>query len=74
MFPFILRGVSILGIDSNTAPNELRREAWTRLTSDLPLDALQRMMQVVPLDQVPAICQDIVRGRVRGRVVVDVNA
>lgn len=74
VFPFILRGVSLLGIDSNLAPTELREEAWARLASMLPRQALRAAMRVVPLDAIPAVCAEVIQGRVRGRVVVDVNA
>jgi acrylyl-CoA reductase (NADPH) len=73
VFPFILRGVSLLGIDSNLAPTELRRAAWDRLASELPRPALRQATRRVSLDQVPEICNEIVQGHIRGRVVVDVN-
>lgn len=74
VFPFILRGVSLLGIDSNMAPTEQRRKAWERLAVELPSTGLEQMTQVVSLAHVPAICRQIIQGQVRGRVVVDVNA
>ena len=73
VFPFILRGVSILGIDSVLCPPERRRAAWARLARELPLDLLDGMTQVAPLRDVPAFSQEIVSARVRGRVVVDVS-
>ena len=72
--PFILRGVSLIGIDSVMCPAAPRREAWQRLARDLPRDALDTMTEVVPLDEVVARGNDILDGGVRGRVVVDVNA
>jgi acrylyl-CoA reductase (NADPH) len=74
VFPFILRGVSLLGIDSNTAPLELRNEAWHRLV-DLPKSTADRILAgVIHLDQVPAMCEEITQGGICGRIVVDVNA
>jgi acrylyl-CoA reductase (NADPH) len=74
VFPFILRGVNLLGINSVFVPQERRRAAWDRLARDLPADALDQMIQVVPLSDVPACGQEILKGNVRGRIVVDVNA
>jgi len=74
VFPFILRGVNLLGIDSNTCPQDLRRRAWHRLTHDLPKDALHRITRVVTLDDVPALSEAMLAGRTQGRLVVDVQA
>jgi acrylyl-CoA reductase (NADPH) len=74
VFPFILRGVSLLGINSVLVPQPRRLAAWSRLTRDLPLDALDSMIQVVSLADVPELSQEILKGQVRGRVVVDVNS
>ena len=74
VFPFILRGVNLLGIDSVSCPQERRKAAWARLVRDLPLHLFDQMTQVVPLEDVPVLSQAILRGQVRGRVVVDVNA
>ena len=74
VMPFILRGVSLIGIESVYCPREPRREAWQRLARDLPRDALDAMTEVVPLGDVVARGSDILGGGVRGRVVVDVNA
>ena len=74
VLPFILRGVSLIGIESVYCPSEPRREAWQRLARDLPRDTLDAMTEVVPLDDVVARGNDILDGGVRGRVVVDVNA
>jgi len=73
VLPFILRGVSVLGIDSNYCPAERRRAAWDRLARDLPGDALQRMVHRVSLRDVPALSQDILKGELQGRVVVDLQ-
>ncbi|HXC14178.1 MAG TPA: MDR family oxidoreductase [Stellaceae bacterium] len=74
VIPFLLRGVSLLGIDSVMCPREERIEAWRRLACDLPLDRLDHMTQIVPLTAVPGLAPRILRGEVRGRVVVDVKA
>jgi acrylyl-CoA reductase (NADPH) len=74
VFPFILRGVGLLGVESVAVPPERRRVAWARLARELPAEALDRMIQVAPLKDVPALSQEICEGRIRGRVVVDVNA
>jgi acrylyl-CoA reductase (NADPH) len=71
--PFILRGVSLLGIDSVMAPRELRQPAWDRLARDLDAESLERFSTVIGLSEVPNAAQNIVSGRIRGRVVVDVN-
>jgi acrylyl-CoA reductase (NADPH) len=74
VIPFLLRGVSLLGIDSVMCPTAKRLEAWSRLATDLPLDKLEAMTSIVALDEVPHIAAQILQGQVRGRVVVDVNA
>lgn len=73
VFPFILRGVGLLGVESVTVPYERRLQVWSRLGSDLPRDALARMTQVHPLAEVPRLAEEILAGRIRGRVVIDVN-
>ncbi len=73
VLPFILRGVALIGIDSNLCPLERRTAAWERLSSVLPPDLLDGMIQVVPLDNVPEVAQEIVQGKIRGRVVVDLE-
>jgi acrylyl-CoA reductase (NADPH) len=73
VIPFLLRGVSILGIDSVACPMAERGEAWTRLTRDLPAARLDAMAQTVGLSDVPRLGPEILAGQVRGRVVVDVN-
>lgn len=72
--PFILRGVTLAGIDSVMALKAKRVEAWSRLAKDLDLAALDRMTSRATLGDVPALGEEIIAGRVRGRVVVDVKA
>lgn len=70
--PFILRGVALLGIDSVMAPKARRLEAWGRLARDLDHAKLAAMTTTVPLDEVIAKGADILDGKVRGRVVVEI--
>ena len=72
VIPFLLRGVSLLGIDSVMCPREERTEAWQRLVRDLPLDRLERMTQTLPLSALPDLAPQILKGGVRGRIVIDV--
>ena len=72
VIPFLLRGVNLLGIDSVMCPREERVEAWRCLARDLPLDKLEAMTQTVPLADVPGLAPRILKGEVRGRIVVDV--
>lgn len=74
VLPFILRGVSLLGIDSVMYPASPRRTAWQRLASDLPIGKLEAMTEVIPLDGAFAAGERILKGGVRGRTVIDVNA
>ena len=71
VIPFLLRGVNLLGIDSVMCPRDERVEAWGRLARDLPLDKLDRITEIVPLAEVPALAPRILKGHVRGRIVVD---
>jgi acrylyl-CoA reductase (NADPH) len=74
VIPFILRAVNLLGVESGQCPAPRRREAWSRLARDLPMDKLDAMTEVVPLRDVAELGPRILSGKVRGRVVVDVNA
>lgn len=74
VLPFILRNVTLAGIDSVNAPQDVRIKAWSRLASDLDLNKLARTMEVVGLAKVPDVVREILAGKVRGRTVVDVNA
>ncbi|MDE0304132.1 MAG: oxidoreductase [Albidovulum sp.] len=73
IIPFLLRGVNLLGIDSVMKPIEARPRAWERLAGDLPATALESMIQMANLEDLPRLGMDILAGKVRGRVVVDVN-
>ena len=74
VMPFILRGVNLLGIHSVMCPRPLRERAWARLATDVDLAKLDKMSRVVPLKDVPRLAEEILAGRVRGRIVVDVHA
>ena len=71
--PFILRGVTLYGIESVMVPKERRSRAWNRLASDLDLVKLESMTQEIPLGQAIPAAAELLAGRVRGRLVVDVN-
>ena len=73
VLPFILRNVTLAGIDSVNAPQQARIAAWSRLAQDLDLAKLARATHVVGLADVPGIVGRIFEGKVQGRVVVDVN-
>ncbi|MCS7026942.1 MAG: oxidoreductase [Bryobacteraceae bacterium] len=74
VFPFILRGVNLLGIDSVRVPQVQRKEIWSRLATDLPLDKLESMITVEPLSKIQELGTRILAGQTRGRIVIDVNA
>ena len=74
VIPFLLRGVNLLGIDSVMQPYANRLRAWERIAKDLPMDKLEAMVQPATLSDLPQLGRDILKGQVKGRVVVDVNA
>jgi acrylyl-CoA reductase (NADPH) len=73
VMPFILRAVTLTGINSVFCPNDLRREAWDRLTSTIDLRLLNSLTHVVGLAEAPAVAERLMAGTVRGRTVVDVQ-
>ena len=73
VIPFLLRGVNLLGIDSVMQPYDNRVRAWKRVASDLPMEKVEAMVQPATLNDLPALGSDILKGQVKGRVVVDVN-
>jgi len=74
VMPFILRGVSLLGIDSVMQPKDVRIEAWNRIAQDLDLAKLEAITTVIGFDQIIETATDIVDGKVRGRVAIDMKA
>lgn len=73
VIPFLLRGVNLLGIDSVMQPYDNRVRAWGRIASDLPMDKLEAMIQPATLEELPALGAAILKGEVKGRVVVEVG-
>jgi len=74
VFPFILRGVNLLGIDSVRVANPARVLLWGAIAKDLPLALLDSMTEVHPLEEYQSLGERILAGQTRGRVVIDVNA
>jgi NADPH:quinone reductase-like Zn-dependent oxidoreductase len=74
VWPLILRGVNILGINSVRVSREERLRIWSRLSSDLPVGLLDSLTQVAPLGKISELGAEILKGAIRGRVVIDVNA
>jgi acrylyl-CoA reductase (NADPH) len=72
--PFILRGVTLYGIDSVMAPMALRQQAWARLAKDLDMAKLESMTQEIGMGAVVSTAAALLEGKVRGRVVVNVQA
>ncbi|MGS3183929.1 MDR family oxidoreductase [Aeromonas taiwanensis] len=73
VMPFILRGVTLYGIDSVMAPRPMRQQAWARLAEDLDLTRLNLLTREVPLSQVVALGDAFLAGQVRGRILVNVQ-
>ena len=71
VIPFLLRGVNLLGIDSVMQPYENRLPAWQRVVTDLPMDKLEAMIQPATMSDLPGLGASILKGGVKGRVVVD---
>ena len=71
IIPFLLRGVNLLGIDSVMQPMDTRIQAWTRIAQDISLDTLEEMIDMASLSDLPQLGSDILMGKVKGRVVID---
>jgi acrylyl-CoA reductase (NADPH) len=71
--PFLLRSVNLLGIDSVMQPFENRVSAWDRIASGLPMEKVDAMTSEVGLSDLPKIGADILKGAVKGRVVVRIS-
>jgi acrylyl-CoA reductase (NADPH) len=74
VMPFILRGVSLLGIDSVNCPMPVRQEVWRRLATDMKPQGLKEMARTIPFDDLPKVFSDFIDAKVTGRIVVDLNA
>ncbi|MGR3640524.1 acryloyl-CoA reductase [Alterinioella nitratireducens] len=74
VIPFLLRGVNLLGIDSVMQPYDARVRAWEQIAANLPMDKLEAMVTPATLADLPGLGRDILKGQVKGRVVVDVTA
>lgn len=72
IIPFLLRGVNLLGIDSVMRPYDQRIAAWARIAKDMPKDALGDISQMITLDGLAQAGADILKGKVKGRLIVDV--
>jgi acrylyl-CoA reductase (NADPH) len=73
VLPFILRGITLAGIDSVHAQHDRRVDAWQRLAGALPPDTLASLTETIELDAVPDTGRKLLAGSVRGRIVVDLD-
>ncbi len=73
VFPFILRGVNLLGIDSSTCDRVRRIEAWQKLAAVMPRDVLDGLVKTVSLGEIVGVSEEILASKIQGRIVVDVN-
>ena len=74
VYPFILRGVNLLGVNSSLTPYDRRLRAWKRLAKELPLDLLDSMTQTARLKDVPKLSGQMLEGKIRGRTVIKLDA
>ena len=74
VLPFILRGVSLLGVDSVNCPMPLREEVWRRLTGDMRPAHLKELARTIAFAELPSVFEKFIAAQIRGRVVVDLNA
>ncbi|MBI5923222.1 MAG: oxidoreductase [Betaproteobacteria bacterium] len=72
VMPFILRGVSLLGVDSVNCPMPQRAAVWQRLASDMRPEHLERLTRSIAFDQLPSVFDDFIKSRITGRVVVEI--
>lgn len=73
VMPFILRAIKLVGVEVTTCPVPHRKSAWARLARELPKQRLAEIFKVVALEEVPQVAEDLLAGRVSGRVVVDLK-
>jgi len=71
--PFMLRGINMLGIDSAMQPYENRVKIWNRISSDFPKNHFDSITEIISLSELPRVGQEILEGKVKGRLIVDVN-
>ena len=74
VLPFILRGASLLGINSGDSSNRIREAVWARLASDLKPPLLKEMARTIPFAELPGVFDDFINARISRRIVVDLNA
>ncbi|MDC3024504.1 oxidoreductase [Alphaproteobacteria bacterium] len=74
VMPFILRGITLAGVDSVYCPIKIRKEAWQRLSNDLNFEHLEKMIKVLPLKDVIKTAESMLNNKTYGRIVIDVNA
>jgi acrylyl-CoA reductase (NADPH) len=72
--PFILRGVSLLGVDSVNCPMPQRKRVWERLAGEMRPKHLAAMTRTIPFDELPKVFDDFLKAKIRGRIVVDMAA
>ncbi len=70
IFPFVLRAINLLGINSDSCPREHRCKVWERLRHDMPLELLDQMVQIASLEEIPELSHKILKGQIQGRVVI----
>jgi acrylyl-CoA reductase (NADPH) len=74
VFPFILRSVALVGVSSSQCPRNERLAAWQRLAKEFPLEKLDSIVDTVKLQDVPAVCEQMIAATTSGRIVVDLTA
>ncbi|WP_135075884.1 MDR family oxidoreductase [Terasakiella sp. SH-1] len=74
VLPFLMRGITLQGIDSATCPYDKRVTAWNRLVNELPMDKLDGMSSTICLSELPEVGKKILKGETQGRILVDVNS
>lgn len=73
VYPFIIRGVTLIGVDSVMCPASRRQQAWAHLEAELNMEKLRQVSHVAPLSEIQKWAEDIVAGRTHGRVIIDVK-
>lgn len=73
VMPFILRAIRMIGVEVTTCPVPLRKTAWARLARELPDSHLESIFKVIPLEEVPVYAEKLLAGRIKGRVVIDLE-